>query len=1139
VIVQGKRRVALHVELLETREAPSASPWLSETFDTTAVGSLPAGWAGWNNSGGGAFQVSTAHALSGSNGLTSNATASAADARAWYTTVTPADVDASADVYLNSLIPTRVLVRGSGLSTATPSFYAVAVTRGLQVQLLRVVNGVTTVLASLNSQSYFSNNWVQVTVEINGSTLQAQLYRPDLKQYLGSSGQWTATATWALGTTDTTITQAGLAGVERPGSYVGAVSLDNFTVTSLDSPPPTPSVSETFDTTPVGTLPAGWAGWTNSSSGAFQVSTLHALSGSNGLTSNAAASSAAARAWYATAMPAGVQASAAFYVNNTQPVQILVRGSGLSTTTPTYYAVSITRGLQVQLLAVVNGVTTVLAGLSTPSYFSNNWATVTLYANGNNLRVQVYRPDQGLYLNSSGQWVATAGTWAINLTDTTITQAGFVGVARPAQYIGAVSLDNFTAVAAGGDNQPPTVAITNPAANATVGGVITVQATATDPTSITKVEFYVDGVLRQAVTTAPYTWAFDTTTTANGTHTLTVKAYDPAGNVGQASVTITTQNNNALSVPSIAQHLPGIGIAELAYTGTPLDAATLAVLANVDLVVADPSLLAQIAAASPSTERLIYTNFSNVYGTELLDWLAYADTNGISRESAFYHVTQATPFSGSSGSSIPVSWFWDVETPSGSNWTNLTSQANGTTPGGVALASAGNALYIGYPELFREIDVKLAAAAGAGWSAAIQYPTAVNAAGTPTAWGTITPLTDTTAGWTQSGQITFDPPPDWVPAVVEPGGQRLDYVRILTLTPGTAPVANTILGVDYVNAAGGTSGVIPAFDYAAAGAKDYLTAAEYAKRAPGDNAWFAYQSRVFYPNYGQMRFATDPSNLAFDNWAVSYARRVLQGQPLAQGFFVDNSGGNPPVTQGSVLETAAAYATDYAAMLNKIAQAVGPDWLLANTAGGGSVGAAVVAQVQGWYDEFGIRALSSTAAQFEDLAGMLVQYEASRSPAPVGVLDSYPTPGFALTDPRLDLATLAEYYLLAQPGSTYLDFFGGAQPSSSWANHWVPAAAYNIGQPTGSWSVFATGADPSDAALTYTVFERQYTNALVLYKPLSAGGGQTGTTADNTATTFQLGGSYQLLNADGSLGPVVTSVTLRNGEGAILVRASS
>jgi hypothetical protein len=86
--------------------------------------------------------------------------------------------------------------------------------------------------------------------------------------------------------------------------------------------------------------------------------------------------------------------------------------------------------------------------------------------------------------------------------------------------------------------------------------------------------------------------------------------------------------------------------------------------------------------------------------------------------------------------------------------------------------------------------------------------------------------------------------------------------------------------------------------------------------------------------------------------------------------------------------------------------------------------------------------------------------------------------------------------------------------------------------------VFATGADPSNPALTYKVFQRSYSNALVLYKPLSyTQGVSSGTLADNTATTHQLNGNYRLLQADGTLGPVVTQVTLRNGEGAILVKA--
>jgi hypothetical protein len=84
--------------------------------------------------------------------------------------------------------------------------------------------------------------------------------------------------------------------------------------------------------------------------------------------------------------------------------------------------------------------------------------------------------------------------------------------------------------------------------------------------------------------------------------------------------------------------------------------------------------------------------------------------------------------------------------------------------------------------------------------------------------------------------------------------------------------------------------------------------------------------------------------------------------------------------------------------------------------------------------------------------------------------------------------------------------------------------------------MFTSGQDPSNPALTYQVFQRQYGNALVLFKPRSYKSGVTGTTADNTATVHDLGGTYRPLQADGTLGAAVTQISLRNGEGAILIK---
>src|SRR5262249_11805043 len=124
---KGRRRVTLGVEVLETRAAPSASPWLTESFDGTAAGGLPAGWSQWSSTGGAPFGVSPARSFTGPNGLAATATKSTMAARAWLNAVLPPDGQASADVFVNTAIPSQVFVRGVNLDTPTPSYYALGV----------------------------------------------------------------------------------------------------------------------------------------------------------------------------------------------------------------------------------------------------------------------------------------------------------------------------------------------------------------------------------------------------------------------------------------------------------------------------------------------------------------------------------------------------------------------------------------------------------------------------------------------------------------------------------------------------------------------------------------------------------------------------------------------------------------------------------------------------------------------------------------------------------------------------------------------------------------------------------------------------------------------------------------------------
>jgi hypothetical protein len=592
--------------------------------------------------------------------------------------------------------------------------------------------------------------------------------------------------------------------------------------------------------------------------------------------------------------------------------------------------------------------------------------------------------------------------------------------------------------------------------------------------------------------------------------------------------------------PDVPRHHSHIRIALLAYYGNPMGAFEDDLLRkHVDVVVPEAKYLAHIHDVAPQTPQLLYTNTSSLYFELLTDWLTFADAQGISREAAFYHAAKPTPFRGDSPSSRPVTWFWRVYRGAASLG-DVTHLTRPKAPSPLPFAGRGESLYLGHPDRFREINLDLASGAGAGWSAVVEYPTAVDANGQPAAWAALKVLADTTAGLTRSGQITFDPPADWKSAALG-GYSRLHYVRFRTTAGGTAPAARSVLGRDYVGASGKTEGTVPVFDANAdANGDGYLDDAEYARRAPGCDARFVHESRMPSLNYGQMRLATNPSSPEFRRWAVDYHVRFLSRHPLAGGLFMDNSEGKPALTVANVREPAADFAKDYGAMLGEISKAVAPRWILGNTAGGRAQADAVIRQSPAYFEEFAIRPLANTYLQFEDLAEIVAHRSVLTSPPPYAVIDSLPQRG-SPTDERTQLATLAYYYLLADPGSTFLCFFGGSEPGTAWQRHWTPAAAYDVGRPTGRWSRFVEGADPSNPAMKYRVYQRAYERALVVYKPLAFKDGDWKTQAaigDETATALDLGGTYRPLRADGSLGDPVTRVSLRNGEGAILIRSA-
>ncbi|HJR59990.1 MAG TPA: carbohydrate-binding protein [Vicinamibacterales bacterium] len=108
------------------------------------------------------------------------------------------------------------------------------------------------------------------------------------------------------------------------------------------------------------------------------------------------------------------------------------------------------------------------------------------------------------------------------------------------------------------DTTAPVVSLTAPASGATVSGVVTVAASASDNVGVTAVRFALDGApLGADDATAPYSISWDSKTTSDGAHTLTATASDAAGNTASSSITVNVAN---------ATTPPG----STPFTGTPV-----------------------------------------------------------------------------------------------------------------------------------------------------------------------------------------------------------------------------------------------------------------------------------------------------------------------------------------------------------------------------------------------------------------------------------------------------------------------------------------------------------------------------------------------------------------------------------------
>jgi len=145
-------------------------------------------------------------------------------------------------------------------------------------------------------------------------------------------------------------------------------------------------------------------------------------------------------------------------------------------------------------------------------------------------------------------WSANLGWTNVEIRDAmnaTALDLGAAGRDNAYGYGLVQAYDALQLLSGGVTDSPPTISITNPADGATVSGVISLMADATDDNEVSQVEFFVDGASIGVDSVGSDGWRFswDTAAYPDGGYTLSATATDTIGQSATDAVLVTVDNS--------------------------------------------------------------------------------------------------------------------------------------------------------------------------------------------------------------------------------------------------------------------------------------------------------------------------------------------------------------------------------------------------------------------------------------------------------------------------------------------------------------------------------------------------------------------------------------------------------------------
>jgi hypothetical protein len=131
----------------------------------------------------------------------------------------------------------------------------------------------------------------------------------------------------------------------------------------------------------------------------------------------------------------------------------------------------------------------------------------------------------------------------------------YVLKARAVDTSNNMTTAQITVTVVNADSTPPTVSITSPMNGGGAVGTININASASDTQGLQKVQFWVGSTYLGYDTSAPYSKSWDSTTVADGSHTVKARAVDWANNSTDTIITIVVANND-ITAPTVSIAAP-------------------------------------------------------------------------------------------------------------------------------------------------------------------------------------------------------------------------------------------------------------------------------------------------------------------------------------------------------------------------------------------------------------------------------------------------------------------------------------------------------------------------------------------------------------------------------------------------------